>query len=139
MIYFVDICIRCFCQLIFLASQILLLDCWPFDFLRTQCRMHGSLRSNGQSPPSDCSLQITPPDLLQGVYIGFCLSLPLSLFFSTLFSSIYVYEVFFLFCSVFLTCSVHLYYCDVLSSSLVKKKKKYLFECFIVSRCMCVD
>lgn len=50
MIYFVDTSIRCLCQLILLAFQFLLFDCWPFDFLRTQCNMHVSLRSNGQSP-----------------------------------------------------------------------------------------
>lgn len=138
-IYFVDICIRCFCQLIFLASQILLLDCWPFDFLRTQCRMHGSQRSNGQSPPSDCSLQITPPDLLQGVYIGFCLSLPLSLFFSTLFP-LYMYMrcFFVLFCvSNMLCASSFKYYCDVLSSSFVKKKQVFIWMlyCFEVYVC----
>lgn len=116
-----------------------MLDCWPFDFLRTQCCMHGSLRSNGQSPPSDCSLQITPPDLLQGVYIGFCLSLPLSLFFSTLFPLYMYMRVFFvMFCVSNMLCASFIkYYCDVLSSSFVKKKKEvfiwmlYCFEVYV--------
>lgn len=85
------------------------------------------LTPNHSSRPSSRSL-----------YWLLSLSSSASLLLHTLFLYICIWGVF-LFCSVFLTCSVHLYYCDVLSSSLVKKKKKYLFECFIVSRCMCVD
>lgn len=119
------------------AFQFLLFDCWPFDFLRTRCNMHVSLRSNGQSPlwlpaPNHSS---RPSSRIS--FVSLCVSLslcvspsPLSLlslphyvctnlsFISWVFALIYM----------FLTCFVHL------SLSIVKWLcvVVLLFECFSV-------
>lgn len=106
-----------------LAFKFLLFDCWPFDFLRTKCNMHGSLRSNSQSPlwlPT-CSHFSRPYSRISVSLGSVSLSLSLSTFcfqfLTFLSSSLFANELFFFFyylgfcvnlCFVFLAWCIHL-------------------------------